>query len=211
MILGLLPRRRAAALAASLAALVAYCAVAPRLPEIRSSFDVVVQAALVLPLFAGAIWLALPLARTRTLVLLALAARRRRGRTRVRPARSGLRRERRQARLLRARRLLLPHALRGAVVDRSRGRARARGWTSGRSRPARRSTSSSSVRGSSIASPSPCPASTTPRTLSIGPPDVLFFALFLAAADRFRLRVAATWIAMTRLPRRHARARLGVA
>ena len=36
-------------------------------------------------------------------------------------------------------------------------------------------------------------------TLSIGPPDVLFFALFLAAADRFRLRVAATWIAMTGL------------
>jgi hypothetical protein len=33
--------------------------------------------------------------------------------------------------------------------------------------------------------------------VSIGPPDVLFFALFLAAADRFRLRVTATWIAMT--------------
>ena len=36
-------------------------------------------------------------------------------------------------------------------------------------------------------------------TLSIGPPDVLFFALFLAAADRFGLRVAATWLAMTSL------------
>jgi hypothetical protein len=33
--------------------------------------------------------------------------------------------------------------------------------------------------------------------VSIGPPDVLFFALFLAAADRFALRVATTWIAMT--------------
>ena len=31
----------------------------------------------------------------------------------------------------------------------------------------------------------------------LGPPDVLFFALFLAAADRFGLRVAATWIGMT--------------
>lgn len=34
---------------------------------------------------------------------------------------------------------------------------------------------------------------------SIGPPDVLFFALFLAAAQRFRLRVAWTWVAMTAL------------
>jgi hypothetical protein len=31
----------------------------------------------------------------------------------------------------------------------------------------------------------------------LGPPDVLFFALFLAAAARFRLRVRATWLAMT--------------
>jgi hypothetical protein len=31
----------------------------------------------------------------------------------------------------------------------------------------------------------------------LGPPDLLFFALFLAAADRFKLRVGWTWIAMT--------------
>jgi hypothetical protein len=31
----------------------------------------------------------------------------------------------------------------------------------------------------------------------IGPPDVFFFALFLAAAYRFGLRVGATWLAMT--------------
>jgi hypothetical protein len=30
----------------------------------------------------------------------------------------------------------------------------------------------------------------------IGPPDVFFFALFLAAADRFGLRTAATWLGM---------------
>jgi hypothetical protein len=36
-------------------------------------------------------------------------------------------------------------------------------------------------------------------TAHLGPPDVLFFALFLAAAARFRLRVAATWLAMTSL------------
>lgn len=36
-------------------------------------------------------------------------------------------------------------------------------------------------------------------TANLGPPDVLFFALFLAAADRFGLRTAWTWIAMTGL------------
>jgi len=33
----------------------------------------------------------------------------------------------------------------------------------------------------------------------LGPPDILFFALFLAAAGRFGLRVAWTWIGMTAL------------
>ncbi len=33
--------------------------------------------------------------------------------------------------------------------------------------------------------------------MNIGPPDILFFALFLAAAARFGLRVAATWVGMT--------------
>ena len=32
---------------------------------------------------------------------------------------------------------------------------------------------------------------------SLGPPDVLFFALFLAAAQRWSLRVAWTWVSMT--------------
>ena len=39
----------------------------------------------------------------------------------------------------------------------------------------------------------------------LGLPDLLFFALFLGAADRFRLRVPATWVAMTALVRPHAR------
>ncbi len=34
-------------------------------------------------------------------------------------------------------------------------------------------------------------------TANLGPPDILFFSLFLAAADRFGLRVAWTWLAMT--------------
>jgi hypothetical protein len=35
------------------------------------------------------------------------------------------------------------------------------------------------------------------ETANIGPPDFVFFALFLAATQRFRLRTAATWICMT--------------
>ena len=36
-------------------------------------------------------------------------------------------------------------------------------------------------------------------TANLGPPDILFFALFLAAADRFGLRLAWTWLGMTGL------------
>jgi hypothetical protein len=34
-------------------------------------------------------------------------------------------------------------------------------------------------------------------SVNLGPPDVIFFALFLATAARFRLRVGWTWLAMT--------------
>ena len=34
---------------------------------------------------------------------------------------------------------------------------------------------------------------------NLGPPDILFFALFLGAAARFGLRLTATWLAMTAL------------
>jgi hypothetical protein len=34
-------------------------------------------------------------------------------------------------------------------------------------------------------------------SINIGPPDIVFFAVFLAAADRFRLRVGWTWVGMT--------------
>ncbi len=36
-------------------------------------------------------------------------------------------------------------------------------------------------------------------TANLGPPDILFFSLFLAAAQRFGLRVGWTWLAMTAL------------
>jgi hypothetical protein len=38
-----------------------------------------------------------------------------------------------------------------------------------------------------------------PTTANIGPPDIVFFALFLAAAQRFALRVGTTWLGMTGL------------
>ena len=41
----------------------------------------------------------------------------------------------------------------------------------------------------------PVPGHSTPAR--IGPPDILFFGLFLAAADRFDLRVAWTWAGLT--------------
>ena len=47
--------------------------------------------------------------------------------------------------------------------------------------------------GVAIAFPSPGESA----IVNLGPPDILFFSLFLAAADRFRLRVAPTWIGMT--------------
>jgi hypothetical protein len=40
----------------------------------------------------------------------------------------------------------------------------------------------------------PVPGEASPAR--IGPPDILFFALFLAAADRFNLRVGWTWLCM---------------
>ena len=60
----------------------------------------------------------------------------------------------------------------------------------------------------SVAIAFPSPGETA--TVNLGPPDVVFFALFLAAADRFRLRVGCDLDRDDGLPRRHARARLVV-
>ncbi|HWQ23932.1 MAG TPA: hypothetical protein VNK94_07505 [Gaiellaceae bacterium] len=48
-----------------------------------------------------------------------------------------------------------------------------------------------------IAVASPFPGENA--AIYLGPPDVMFFALFLAATVRFRLRPAPTWLAMTAL------------
>lgn len=44
--------------------------------------------------------------------------------------------------------------------------------------------------------PRPEPATSSPTSFNLGLPDILFFALFLAAAARWSLRVAWTWVAM---------------
>jgi hypothetical protein len=73
----------------------------------------------VFPAFAAAIWLALPLARLRSLRSSSSPSAGVRSLS-SRPARRRLGRERREARVLRARGLRLPDALRGALVARAR-------------------------------------------------------------------------------------------
>ena len=189
---------RAAALAASLVAVVGYCAVAPHLPELRSSLDVVVSSALVLPLFAGTIWLALPLARTRTVPLVSatLVA----GGLPVALSLAGADSAANGAKLgcyalagfcfLTLFEELWWIALVAALIP----------WVdiwSVAAGPTQYVVEQKPGVFDRVAVALPSFHGTS--TLNIGPPDVLFFALFLAAADRFRLRVAATWLAMTGL------------
>ena len=189
---------RLTALGASLAALVAYGAVAAKLPELRSGVDVAFHSALVFPFFAAAIWLALPLAR-RSSALLAVAA-----------VTAGV-----SALVLSAGDMgsaanvakLACYALVGfwfltlfeelwwvtlitLVVP----------WAdiwSVVAGPTRYVVEEQPGIFERLAVAFPSPGETA--TVNIGPPDILFFALLLAAADRFRLRVPWTWAAMTAL------------
>jgi hypothetical protein len=193
----ILSRPRAAALAALLAALVAYGALAGELPELPSDdLDVVFYALVVLPAFAAAIWLALPLARTSTTTLVVLAA-----------ACGGL-----------------AVALSLLAVDSAANVAKLACYAlagfaflslfeelwwitlvavlvpwvdiwSVAAGPTEYVVEERPGLFEQVAIALPTPGETA--IVSIGPPDIVFFALFLAAADRFRLRVGATWIAMT--------------
>src|SRR3990170_6437018 len=62
--------KRAAALAALLVALVVYGGVAERLPGLPSGLDIAFHSLVAFPVFAAAIWLALPLPRARDVSLL---------------------------------------------------------------------------------------------------------------------------------------------
>ena len=93
------------------------------------------------------------------------------------------------------RRLVVPALLRGGELDPARGPAHRPGRHLARSpRPDEGRSSRSSPRSSTTSASLSRPGENA--TAQLGLPDVLFFALFLGAADRFGLRVRPTWIAM---------------
>lgn len=194
--MSLMSQRRAAALAVLLVTLIAYGAGAQHLPELPSNLDVAFYALVVLPAFAAAIWLALPVSRAGTRVLLVLAAAA--GALAIGLALVDVDSAANVAKLacyalvgftflslfeelwwLTLVAVLVPWVdiwsvaagPTGYVVEEKPG----------------------IFEGVAIAFPSPGESA----IVNLGPPDILFFSLFLAAADRFRLRVTPTWIGMT--------------
>jgi hypothetical protein len=194
----LLSRRRAAALGVLLVGLVVYGAAASRLPGLPSGVDVAFHAALVFPAFAAAIWLALPLARLGSLrlIVLALAASALAlGLTLLDVDSAG-----NVAKLacfvlvgfafLTLFEELWWLALVAVLVP----------WVdiwSVAAGPTEYVVEERPGIFEKIAVAFPTPGETA--TVNLGPPDVIFFSLFLAAAARFALRVPATWVGMTAL------------
>ncbi len=203
----ILSRRRAAALAALLVVLVAYGAGARHLPELPSNLDVAFYALVVLPAFAAAIWLALPVAGlgTKPLLVLAVTA----GALAVALSLLDLESAANVAKLA-------CYALAGftflslfeelwwltlvAVLV---------PWVdiwSVAAGPTEYVVEERPGVFEQVAIAFPSPGETA--VVNIGPPDILFFSLFLAAADRFQLRVDRDVGRNDGLPRRDARARL---
>ncbi len=187
---------RALALAVLGAALVAYGAVAEHLWGLPSGLDVAVHSLLVFPAFAAAIWVALPLARIPSVQLLVAAA----------------------VVALAAFGLTLIGAGSAANVSKLACYALLGYWFvslfeelwwvalvavlvpwvdvwSVAAGPTRYVVEEQPGFFERISVGFPNPGETA--TVNIGPPDVIFFALFLAAADRFGLRVGWTWLTMT--------------
>jgi hypothetical protein len=187
---------RRGALVALLAALVAYEAGARHLPGLPSGLDAAFHALVVLPTVAAVIWLALPLSRatTRTLLVLAVGA----GLLAVGLSLLDVDSVANAAKLccyalfgfwfLTLFEELWWLALVAVLVP----------WVdiwSVAAGPTEYVVEERPGVFEQVAIGFPSPGETA--TINLGPPDVVFFALFLAAADRFRLRVAATWIGMT--------------
>jgi len=192
-------RARAVALAGLLVLLVAYGAGARRLPALPSGgLDVLFHAAVVFPASAAAIWLALPLARAgnRTLLALALGA----AVTGAALTALGVDSAANVAKLacyalvgfwfLSLFEELWWIALVAVLVPWVDAWSVARGPTEYvvEKQPG-------IFERISVAFATPGEAA----TVNVGPPDILFFALFLAAAQRYALRVGWTWIGMTAL------------
>ena len=191
----ILSRRRAAALALLLVLLATYGAVARHLPGLPSGVDVVFHAVVVFPAFAAAIWLGLPLARLRMLPLVLMAAGA--GAIAVVLELLDVDSVGNVAKLacfalagfwfLSLFEELWWIALVAVLVP----------WVdiwSVAAGPTEYVVEERPGIFENVAVGFPTPGGTA--TVSLGPPDVIFFSLFLAAADRFRLRVTATWVAM---------------
>ena len=191
-----LSSRRAAPLAVLLVVLVAYGAGARHLPELPSRLDVAFYALVVVPAFAAAIWLALPIAGagTKPLFVLVIAA----GAVAIALSLLDLDSVANVAKLA-------CYALAGftflslfeelwwltlvAVLV---------PWVdiwSVAAGPTEYVVEERPGIFEQVAIAFPSPGETA--VVNIGPPDILFFSLFLAAADRFGLRVTATWVGMT--------------
>ena len=188
--------RRALSLAALAVGLVAYAAGAERLPGLPSGLDVLFHSAIVFPVFAATIWIALPLAKAGNKALLVIALV------------SGVA----------ALTLTFLDLDSGANVAKLAFYATVGFWFltlfeelwwislvavlvpwvdiwSVAAGPTEYVVEQQPGLFERISVAFPNPGETA--TVNIGPPDILFFALFLAAADRFALRVAWTWIGMT--------------
>ena len=191
-------RRRAGALAALLAGLIVFGAVAAELPGLSEDGAVVVASLVVLPAFTATVWLALPLARSGEWYLLGAAALA--GLASVGLYFLGLGELANASKLvcyvlfgfwfLTLFEALWWLALVAFLVPWVDIWSVAAGPTQyvTEERPG-------VFEGISVALHVPGETSTA----NIGPPDIVFFALFLAAARQFRLRVALTWISMTGL------------
>ena len=187
---------RAAALAALLVALVLYGAGAEHLPGLPSGLDAVFHSTVVFPVFSAAIWLALPLARDSNKVLIAIAA------------------------VLGIAALVLTLLDVGSAANVAKLACYAVlgfwfltlfqelwwivlvavlvPWVdiwSVAAGPTEYVVEERPGLFERVSVAFPNPGETV--TVNVGPPDILFYALFLAAADRFGLRVAWTWVGMT--------------
>lgn len=191
-------RTRSLALAGLLAGLVVYGAIAGSLPGLPSGLDVAFHSVVVLPMFAAAIWVGLPLARRPSTVLIVTAAVAGLAALALTALGAGaagnvsklgcyallgywflsLFEELWWVTLVA---LVVPWADVWSVV----------------AGPTRYVVEEQPGIFERLAVAFASPGGTA--TVNVGPPDVLFFALLLAAADRFRLRVGWTWIGMTGL------------
>jgi hypothetical protein len=195
-VLTTLGRERAIGLVGLVAALAAFGAVAPRLPELPEDGAIVVASVIVLPAFLVTIWLALPLARAKHVWLLSLAALA--GVAWVACYFAGLGIAANTAKLacfilfgfwfLSLFEALWWLGLVAVLVP----------WVdiwSVAQGPTRYVTEERPQFFIDVSLALHVPGETA--TANIGPPDIVFFALFLAAAARFGLRVGLTWLAMT--------------